>query len=64
VASDGAGNVYVADSLNQSICKIDAAGAVITLSPKLPGERLGLAIAGRSMYVAVANAVVVLTNLP
>ena len=64
MASDGAGKVYVADNVNQSIRKIDAAGAVITLSPKLPGKPLGLAMAGRPMYVAVANGIVVLTNLP
>jgi sugar lactone lactonase YvrE len=49
VAVDGAGNVYVADSLNDTVRKIAPGGAVTTLagSPGNPGSTDGLGAAAR-----------------
>jgi sugar lactone lactonase YvrE len=60
VAVDGAGNVFVADSLNQTIRRISPAGAVTTLAgvPEVQGTADGMGAAVRfnsPSFVAVDN---------
>jgi hypothetical protein len=77
VATDRAGNVYVADTLNQTVRKITPAGVVTTLvgvmgsagylTGALPGllsNPRGLAIHGTTLYITVDRGVVKLTDLP
>jgi sugar lactone lactonase YvrE len=73
VAVDGAGSVYVADSGNRSIRKIDAAGAVSTViggsqggfaaTPLHAGPR-GLTLSARSLYMTLPNGVAVVSDVP
>jgi len=77
LATDGRGNVYVADTGNHTIRKITADGAVSTvvgrpgdswfLSGSLPGglsAPLDMAVRGTSLYVVMPNGVAVVTNVP
>jgi len=77
LATDGRGNVYVADTGNHTIRKITADGAVSTivgrpgdswfLSGSLPGglsAPLDMAVSGTSLYVVMPNGVAVVTNVP
>jgi DNA-binding beta-propeller fold protein YncE len=77
VATDGAGNVYVADTLNSTIRKISSAGVVTTvvgvagqeafLSGALPGglfRPLGVAVHGDTLYVTMYHGVVAASPLP
>ena len=77
LAVDSSGNVFVADSVNHTLRKITPAGAVSTVvgqagSPSfapgdLPGALSyprGLALQGRTLYIATNNAVVKVTDLP
>jgi hypothetical protein len=77
LATDNSGNVYVADTGNETIRKITPAGVVSTLAGhagvagfapgSLPGvlnSPDGLALYGATMYITMRNAVVRVTNLP
>ena len=66
VAADGGGNVYVADTGNSALRKIDAAGTVTSLagdgsigSNDSPGARfdglVGIAVEGQNIYVYIAD---------
>ncbi len=77
VATDSAGNVYVADYMNNTIRKITPAGMVSTVvgvagvmgfSPgSLPGALLppkGIAISGARLYITANNGLAVVNNVP
>ena len=77
VATDSAGNVYVADTNNHTIRKITAAGAVSTLVgvagqvgfapgalPGLLSFPSGVAVSGTSLYITLRSGVAVVQNLP
>jgi streptogramin lyase len=75
VAVDGAGNVYVADTFNDTIRKVTPAGVVTTLvgevgvtgfrpggSPAIIGSPRGVAVIGNTVYLSFASAIGVVTN--
>jgi hypothetical protein len=77
VATDGSGNVYVADTLNQTVRRITPAGIVTTFAgvkgtpgfapgalPGLLSNPRGLAIRGTTLYITVDNGVARITDLP
>ena len=77
IATDSAGNVYVADSYNHTIRKVTPAGGVSTFAGvaqqvgfmpgALPGRLSfpqGLTVAGSSLYITSNNGVAVVRNLP
>ena len=75
VAVDSAGNVYVADTFNDTIRKVTPAGVVTTLvgvvgvtgfrpggSPAVIGSPRGVAVIGNTVYLSFASAIGVVTN--
>ena len=77
LATDSAGNVYVADSYNYTVRKITASGGVTTIAGtaghigftpgELPGVlsfSSGVCVIGTSLYITMPNGVAVLQNLP
>jgi DNA-binding beta-propeller fold protein YncE len=77
VATDSAGNVYVADTGNDIIRKITPAGVVTTIvgrprqSGFVPGPLPGLlsgpasvALFGTTLYTTTSNAIVQVTDVP
>ncbi len=77
LAVDSRGNVYVADTTNQTIRKVTPTGEVSTLvgvagrrgftAGALPGlltEPVGVAVSGTSLYITMVNGVAVVTDLP
>ena len=77
VATDSAGNVYVADQDNNTIRKITPNGVVTTVAgvagklgftpgvlPGVLGSPTGVAIHGSTMYITFNNGVAVVKNLP
>jgi hypothetical protein len=77
VATDGNGNVYVADTLNHTVRRITPAGEVSTLAgvagtagfkpgtlPGLLSNPRGLAMSGTTLYITVDNGIARITNLP
>jgi D-alanyl-D-alanine dipeptidase len=77
VATDSAANVYVADTNNNTIRKVTAAGSVSTIAGKpqtagftpgsLPGllsAPSGVAISGTSLYIMMSTLVAVVQNRP
>jgi len=77
LALDGAGNVYVADLIYNTIRKVDPAGTLTTLAGvaeqrgfapgDLPGVLAlprGVAVSGGRLYITLYNGVAVVTDLP
>jgi DNA-binding beta-propeller fold protein YncE len=77
VATDSAGNVYVADRSNNAVRKITPAGAVSTVVgvagqvsfapgalPGLLGCPNGVAVSGTSLYITLYDGVAVVQNRP
>ncbi len=77
VTTDSAGNVYVADLLNETVRRITPAGDVTTLAgvagvtgfmpgalPGLLSHPRGVAISGTTLYITVDNGIVRIRNLP
>ena len=77
VATDGNGNVYVADSPNKTVRKIDPSGVVTTVVgvagqsgftagnlPGLIGPPTAVAVHGNSLYITCYNGVAVVSPLP
>ena len=77
VAVDSAGNVYVADGVNNAIRKVSPAGVVTTVvgvagfTGFVPGALPGVletpwavALSGTTLYITLRNGVAVVTNVP